>query len=255
VTPIPLDLSFVDNGALENAFLVLCRLSPVIFLFPGIGNSFTPRNVKVASLVVLIVIFTPNQTASNELTFSWLLAAREVLIGFSIGFGLKILIWILQISGSIIAQTVSLSQIFGTPNSDPLPTIGQILQVSGICAFFTFGLHLNFIKLIEETYSIAPFFASTDTRRFAAWKVSDLNDAFRIAFGLAAPFIALSVIYNLTIGAINRAMPQLMVALIGAPMIILVALLLLIVSTVTIIEAWVLYVNGHLDTFFNGTPN
>ena len=41
----------------------------------------------------------------------------------------------------------------------------------------------------------------------------------RLAFTLAAPFVLVSVLYNLTLGVINRAMPQLMVVFVGAPVI------------------------------------
>ncbi|MFC3118840.1 flagellar biosynthetic protein FliR [Jhaorihella thermophila] len=39
----------------------------------------------------------------------------------------------------------------------------------------------------------------------------------RLPFSLSAPFVIASLLYNLTLGAINRAMPQLMVTLVGAP--------------------------------------
>ena len=62
--------------------------------------------------------------------------------------------------------------------------------------------------------------------------------AFELAFSLAAPFLAAGLIYNLALGAINRAMPQLMVALVGAPAITGMALLILALAAPTILQVW-----------------
>ena len=51
----------------------------------------------------------------------------------------------------------------------------------------------------------------------AEWGVARVGAAFALALGLAAPFVIAAVLYNLALGVINKAMPQLMVALVGAP--------------------------------------
>jgi len=73
--------------------------------------------------------------------------------------------------------------------------------------------------------------------------VSQVASGFRLAFALAAPFYILSLLYNLTLGVINRAMPQLMVAFVGAPVITAGALILLTVSIPLMVGRW-------QDTFF-----
>ena len=41
--------------------------------------------------------------------------------------------------------------------------------------------------------------------------------SFALALSLAAPFVIASLLYNVALGVINKAMPQLMVAFVGAP--------------------------------------
>ena len=48
----------------------------------------------------------------------------------------------------------------------------------------------------------------------------------------------MSVIYNLTLGVINKAMPQLMVAFVGAPVITFGAIALLLVSAPLLLSVW-----------------
>ena len=59
-----------------------------------------------------------------------------------------------------------------------------------------------------------------------------------LAFGLAMPFVIASLIYNLALGVINRAMPQLMVAFVGAPAITFAGLFLLFAGAPLILSVW-----------------
>jgi flagellar biosynthetic protein FliR len=51
-------------------------------------------------------------------------------------------------------------------------------------------------------------------------------------------------LYNLTLGVINRAMPQLMVTFIGAPAITFVGLLLLLLMAPLMLSVWVKALQG-----------
>ena len=64
----------------------------------------------------------------------------------------------------------------------------------------------------------------------AAWGTARVAQAFALGFSLAAPFVIAGFAYNLALGAINRAMPQLMVAFIGAPAITAGGLLILMLA-------------------------
>ena len=68
--------------------------------------------------------------------------------------------------------------------------------------------------------------------------VAHISAAFRIGFTLAIPFVLASLGYNIALGAINRAMPSLMVAFIGAPAITLGGLLMLAFAGPAILAFW-----------------
>ena len=72
----------------------------------------------------------------------------------------------------------------------------------------------------------------------AAWASDRAGHVFSLALSLAAPFAAASFVYNLALGAINRAMPQLMVAFVGAPAITAGALLILWAAAPEILARW-----------------
>ena len=77
----------------------------------------------------------------------------------------------------------------------------------------------------------------------AALASGQMSQAFALAFALAVPFLVGSLLYNLALGAINRAMPQLMVAFVGAPALTWAALVLLLATAPLILSVW----HEHFD--------
>ena len=63
-------------------------------------------------------------------------------------------------------------------------------------------------------------------------------EAFAIAIMLAWPFVAVNLLYNICLGFINKALPSLMVAFVGAPFMIGAGILLLAFSISTILVVW-----------------
>ena len=69
--------------------------------------------------------------------------------------------------------------------------------------------------------------------------IAQVGHAFALGFTLAAPFVIASLIYNVILGVINKAMPQLMVAFVGAPAITAGGLILLALAAPTMLSLWV----------------
>jgi flagellar biosynthetic protein FliR len=97
------------------------------------------------------------------------------------------------------------------------------------------------------SYDLLPFATVPDARQMSQWGLRQISQGFSLAFLLAAPFVIASVIYNLTLGVINRAMPQLMVAFVGAPVITFGGLFLLFISARAILTVWVDALNLFLQ--------
>jgi len=95
----------------------------------------------------------------------------------------------------------------------------------------------------SSSYQIVPMGEIPDGTDIANWGVAKASAVAQIAFTLAAPFLIASLAYNLMLGFINRAMPQLMVAFIGAPAITAGGIFLLFLSAPALLVAW----HAHLD--------
>ena len=252
ISDILLRLARHGDAPVWAAILVFARVGAAAFLIPGFSNRMIPQRIRLGAALALSAVAAPAawpavtalplEGAETPALLGWL--AAEAVIGLMIGIGIRLMIMALQLAGSIAAQSTSVAQIFGagvTP--DPMPAIGNILVLAALALAFTQGLHIKAALALIRSYEIAPPGQLPLAGPAAEWGVARASAAFALAFSLAAPFAAAAFAYNVALGAINRAMPQLMVAFVGAPAITAGALLLLAVSGPPLRMHW----SGLLD--------
>lgn len=243
-----------STDAFQTGFLVFLRVGAAMAVLPVVGERSIPERVRLAIALAFTLIVAPavyDDFPSKEPLGVMLIvpALSEVVAGLIVGISLRFFVHALQMAGSIIAQSTSLSQLFGGAGVDPQPAIGHLLLVGGFALAVTYGFHVKIAALFIFSYEVispGSFIAASD---FTTWGVQQISRAFSLAFSLAAPFLVASLIYNIALGAINRAMPQLMVSFVGAPAITAGGLFLLLAAAPIMLATWL----AALDAFF-GNP-
>lgn len=246
--------SFASDFALAGLFVFL-RVGAAMAVLPVVGEKSVPQRVRLAiALVYTLIVSSAVQPVISDLQLSrsGLAAAiaSEVVVGLAMGIGLRMFVFGLQIASSIAAQSTSLSQVFGGAGFDPQPAIGHLLLVAGLALAVTYGLHVQIAEFLIFTYQvIPPGFQNLETE-LPNWGVEQISAAFGLAFSIAAPFILASLIYNIALGAINKAMPQLMVSFVGAPAVTAGGLILLLVCAPIMLTVWHRAMIGFLESPF-----
>ncbi len=224
-------------------------------LFPGFGERVVPVRVKlVLSLAFTVVVAAAtapyiDTDQINELRGVWIILS-ETAVGLLIGIGFRMFLLALQTAGSMAAQATSLSQILGSAGATPLPAIGHVLTMGGIALAMILKLHVHVAEMVIRTYTIFPVGALPNASSTTEWGVAQVAGAFSLAFSLAAPFVLISVLYNLTLGIINRAMPQMMVVFVGAPVITAGGLILLFLLAPIMLSVWSIALQGYVANPF-----
>ena len=240
----------ISSFSLNAMMLVFVRVTAAISLFPAFGERIIPARVRLTASVAFTLVVWPMvqhtiPPVTNALPGLAVLVVIEAGIGFLIGISVRLMIMALQLAGSIAAQSISISQIAGpAATPDPMPAIGNILVMAAMTLALVTGLHIKAALSIASTYEILPLGTVPVAGDITEWGIARSAAAFQFAFSLAAPFVIAALAYNLALGAINRAMPALMVAFIGAPAITAGALLILLLSAPVILTVW----NDRLDT-------
>ena len=249
----------ISDDAMLISFLVFLRVGAAVAILPVVGEQSIPQRIRLVIALCFTAIVTPAvYTRFPDVDPSMASALRfllsEVVAGLAIGLSLRLFIHSLQIAGSIAAQSTSLSQIFGGATAEPQPAIGHLLLISGLAIAVSFGLHVQAAEFLIYSYDILKPGEFPAGAEFSAWGIFRIGRAFSLAFSLAAPFVIASLIYNIAMGAINRAMPQLMVSFVGAPAITAGGLILLLVTAPLILQAWFAALTYFLNNPFGMPP-
>lgn len=245
---LPAELYTLLAGVLWQSFLVFLRVAAMVSVLPAFGERTVPVRIKLVVAIMFTLVVTPAVPSVPPPQTSLIMAGfvlSETVVGLALGLAVRLFVLALQTAGSIAAQATSLAQILGGAGVEPIPALGYILVVAGLALAVMSGLHVQAAQLIVGSYLYFPAGEAVDSASFSKWGVSRVNHAFALAFTLAAPFVIASLVYNLALGAINRAMPQLMVAFVGAPLITLGGLALLFVAAPYMLMVW----TNALDAF------
>ena len=246
-----------SREALTAGFTVFLRIGAAMATLPAFGEQGVPARIRLAAALAFTALVAPMvdvpPAASLADVALSLTLVNEVLIGLAFGIGLRLFVLALQVAGSMAAQSTSLAQIFGaSPNVDPQPAIGHILVVAGLALAAISGLHVQVVAALVESYRVLPVGSVLGAGEAMEWGVERVSAAFGMAFSLAAPFIIAALVYNIALGVINRAMPQLMVAFVGAPAITAGGLILLFFSAPFLLALWLEALQTYLATPFGG---
>lgn len=237
-----LSVEFLPLGMWAAAFvLIVARLSFIVFLMPGIGEQVIPTRVRLM-LILGLAIAIRSTGVDVSIPFDpfsgYLLALiSEVFIGFILGVSLRVVIWMLSIAGAVIAQSIGLAQFLGVALEHEAQTItANLLSMAGAVILLTANYHVEVFVSLIDLYAEVPvgLVSSLDQAFF----IEGIFAAFGIAVSLAWPFVAVNLIYNICLGFINKALPQLMVAFVGAPFMVGAGMFLLAVSVVSFLLAW-----------------
>lgn len=251
------DILQISQDVLWLNFIVFLRVGPVMSLFPGFGERSVPVRIKLILSLAFTVVIAPavaphvSGIVAAPPPLAWLVLT-ETGIGLLIGIGVRLFLMALQTAGSIAAQATSLSQILGSAGVTPLPAIGHLLVIGGLALAMMLGLHVRVAEMVVLTYGLFPVAELPEAAAAATWGIRQIAGAFALAFTLAAPFVIVSVLYNLTLGIINRAMPQMMVVFVGAPVITAAGIVLLLLLAPTMLSIWMQALQGFVANPFGG---
>jgi len=218
--------------------MVFLRIGAMMALLPVFGERSIPLRIRLAITLCFTILVAPAVVAA----FPDDIGAPGVHMRMG-----------LQVAGEIAAQSVSLSQLFGGgAGQEPLPAIGNILVVSGLALAVMSGLHVRIVGLMIHSYDLFPPGSMPDASMLTEWGTGRVISVFLLSFSLAAPFMIASLLYNVALGVINRAMPQLMVAFVGAPAITAAGLILLALTVPLILKLWIVAFTGFISSPVGG---
>ena len=213
---------------------VMLRIGAMLMAMPMIGTRAVPARVRallaVALSVALSPVLPPVPIFNGFDSMTVLSILREVAVGVSIGFLLRLIFEAGAMAGEMIAQSTGLAfaQMADPMRGGSSGVIGQWFYLMFGLLFFTSNGHLALISLLVDSYKALPIgTALPDPHAVAALAPTLALQIFRGALSLALPLVVAMLAINLAFGVLARAAPALNPMQLGLPVALLLGLSLL----------------------------
>ena len=208
---------------------------------PGLGEPVIPTRARAFLLIGISLAMTTSGfitgPASTDLTSLFGILVTEIFIGFALGVMLRATIWMMTIAGSVIAQSIGLSQFLAPALEHEAQTLtANLLAMAGAAVLLSANFHVEVVVSLMRLYTDIPLGALTLLS--GPMLAQSLYSAFGFALLLAWPFVAVNLLYNVSLGFINKALPSLMVAFVGAPFMVGAGTMMLALSIAGLLIAW-----------------
>ena len=226
----------IEAGDIIVWVLVFLRTGAFFMGIPLFAGRMLPMKIKTAFGLILALLINPLIPANLELATTFagviLLALNEVCIGLLLAMTVRMTFFAVELAGYLISYEIglmasnSVNPLLGSSDA----TITTLLYYFSLLVFFVAGIPYDVLKAFIMSFEILPignFFLSTNPMREF---VREVSRVFVIGTLMAAPFIALNFLVNVSFAVLGKAVPKMNVFMTSFSVRILGGLVLLVSS-------------------------
>ncbi len=202
--------------------LVLCRVSGLVMTAPIFGTTDVPMQVRGLLAVALSVLVMPlvwgqSLAPPGNLVNYLVIVAAEVLVGFTLGMAVNILLSGIQVAANVIGQMsgLQMAEIYNPTSDTTGPVFAQIMFYVTLAVFVLIGGHRKLLGALLDTFVWLPPGMGGLPTGLTELTTGLVTQSFILAVRAAAPTMTALLLSHLVLGLISRTMPQLNINALG----------------------------------------
>ncbi len=224
--------------------LVLSRVSSVVMLLPGIGESQPPAILRAGfalciTLLLLPVVQPQAPQVPGDIWRDLLMVGAELLTGGLLGWLARLLVLALPMAGNIISYMIGLSSaIQPDVQLGQATVLAKAMSLGSAVVVLSTGLYAMPLAALGGSYRIVPpgqMLPIADTTQAVVLAAAQ---SFTLALQLAAPLVFAGTLWQVALALCARMVPNLQIYIVAIPGQIVGGLLLVALLSVGILGAW-----------------
>lgn len=236
--------------------LVFTRIIVLASVAPLLSSTAIPGIARIAlAFFATFFVFPGVSTAGypipqNVLAYGLLLLG-EGLIGLTIGFLLVAFFAVFQTAGQFFSLQMGFgaSQVFDPLAQVSIPLTGQFFNMIAMLIFVTIeGFQKIFlIGVLHSFRSMRAIDFVINRNDIVRLVISSLSSLFQQAMVLALPILGTLFLASVTMGLLAKAAPQMNLLMLGFPLNIGLAYLIMFLALPFILEGFAAVINGSFE--------
>lgn len=245
-------LSAVTQHVVLAAFLAFCRIGACFMLMPGMSSVRLPMQVRLLAAVAVtfgLLAFLwdriypfadPTPSILVPMIFS------EMLVGGLIGAMTRLYMEALRFIGASMAMLVGFNNMSGPAIEEPEPqaALAAVISFSALLLLFVFDFHHEVVRALVASYNVAPLNSFFNPQAALIDITDTVSESFFLVIRLGSPFLAYAILVNLTVGLVNKLVPQIPIYFIALPFIVAGGLIIFYFAIGTLLS---LFIDGFVD--------
>jgi flagellar biosynthetic protein FliR len=219
---------------LQLFFLVFLRIGAILMSMPVFESNAMPHLFKLSlAFTVSLILFpllklNPLPVSGSIFTLG-IDAAKEILLGLTIGFSVKFIFAGVQLAGQLAGYQMGLAiaQVLDPAGSEQIPLLAQFNNLVALMIFLSINAHYWFIQALVQSYRIVPPLSAQFGGSLMEQLIHLGGNIFVIAIQVGAPVIAVLLVTSAAFGLVARTVPQMNVFIVAMPLKIGVGLIFL----------------------------
>ncbi|STQ85653.1 flagellar type III secretion system protein FliR [Helicobacter muridarum] len=236
-------IPYITNANVMAFLLLFLRFSSILAFFPFFDNQIIPVSVRAALAFILAVVFMPTLQSiiSYPTLASFILAGLfEITLGFVCGLVLQIAFSSIIFAGDLASFSMgfTMASAYDPTSGTTKPIVAQVVSMLSILMALYFNFHYLLIDIIAYTINDTPlggFLMTTSIPDIAKYFVKAFGNMILIGFSMAFPIIAVILLSDIIFGMIMKTHPQFNLLVIGFPVKIALAFVILTIIVPSII--------------------
>lgn len=204
----------------------MARIGGAFAICPALTDSMIPGVARRAFVLGISILAVPPVMATmppgepNHFMFA-VVAAKEVFVGFLLGFFAAIPFWIAENVGNFIdnQRGATMGEVYSPLNGSQVSTLGVFFSQIASTLFFVGGAVFVLLASLYMSYGIWPVFGSwvTMTHQTPVVILGTADEMIRTTLIISAPVVIVMFLATIGLGFVNRTAPQLNVFFLSMP--------------------------------------
>ena len=242
------------QGTVLALFAAFCRVGGCFMLLPGFSSArlsvqirlFLAVAVSIAILPILWDTIYPRATGSLDGYIKMIVF--ETLTGAVIGLIARYYVLGLQFAGTVLTMMMGFN---APPTPDVLEDAAEnqltnLLSFAALMVLFMLDFHHVIMRALVESYNVMPLGAGFNPQSALITLTDTLSQTFMIMLRLASPFILYGLVFNVSVGLVNKLAPQIPIYFVSLPFIIMGGLFLIYFGISSLLE---IFAAGFIPVF------
>ena len=231
-----ISLTSAELNAWIVAFIFpLARILALLVAAPPFNNPALPMRVSLLLGLAIAMAIAPVLPAMPVIEpasgLGLLILAQQMIIGFAMGFTLRLVFSAVDMAGNLISYQMGLgfATAYDPQSASQTVVVSEFLGMLALLVFMAIDGHLMVIATLTRSFSVLPIGGAIAN---GSW--SNIANAGGVIFSsgvlLALPVVVTLMITNTALGVLMRVAPQLNLMAIGFPITIILGFAELFIS-------------------------